>query len=53
MKSETLPEELANDLILAIDMDRWETVGVLPGQRYDFSTDPFMSYMKEEAPEDE
>lgn len=32
MRSETLPEEYATDAILAIDYDRWETVGMLDGE---------------------
>lgn len=32
MRSETLPEEYATDAILAIDYDRWETVGVVDGE---------------------
>lgn len=34
MRSETLPEEYATDAILAIDYDRWETVGAVENENY-------------------
>jgi hypothetical protein len=47
MRSETLPEEYATDAIVAIDHDRWETVGVVWGVGYDFTTDPEIHYVGE------
>lgn len=52
MRSETLPEEYATDAILAINHDRWETVGVLLGETYEFNENHELFYVASELADD-